>query len=360
MGKRLDPKEAEAIMLGVGLKPLEPYLNNHHKWQTRCLKCGEVNEKTLKSVLKNKLGCVFCGGKRINPIKASERMLEKGFVTLEPFKRSAEPWKSNCVSCGNTVYPSYKYVITQDGKGCKHCSNTFVSPEDARKLMLQHGLEPLEPYRNSMTPWKCKCLKCGEISTPMYSVVNYRQGGCKYCSGNSITHENAVLVMQKAGYEPQEPYKDSKTKWKSIHIQCGSLVSPKLNTITTGTGGCRNCSTIGFEVNKSAFVYVMENSALNSIKVGIGNQDSKPNRIKVHEKHGWVSIEVFGFQNGWDALNIETAFFSWLRKKKGIKAHLTIGQTPQSGWSETMSASEITSQEVIAKLREIVEELSSA
>lgn len=350
MAKKSDPKMAEAEMLRVGLKPLEPYTNSHHKWKTICVTCGLENEKPLRSVRKNGFGCVFCVGKKVHPDLASAMMLKKGFEVLVPFSKSSSPWKSKCLTCGNIVEPTYKYVITQDGSGCKHCSHTYVDPKDAIALMMNHGLEPLEPYKNTMTPWKCRCLKCGEISTPMHSVVRYRNGGCKYCSGNSIKPEYAERVMRSAGYEPIEPYVSNKTKWKSIHIQCGYVVSPKFNNISSGGGGCRNCSTIGYEVTKPAFLYVMQNLELDSLKVGIGNEDSNPNRIKVHEKHGWTLLHIFRFESGWTALKLETNFFSWLRKTKMVQPHLTIEQTPQSGWSETMSATLITPSEIIKTL----------
>ena len=42
MGKKLDPKKAEAVMLGAGLQPLEPYVNALAKWKCIHIDCGEI------------------------------------------------------------------------------------------------------------------------------------------------------------------------------------------------------------------------------------------------------------------------------------------------------------------------------
>ena len=71
---------------------------------------------------------------------------------------------------GKVVYPNYGDVNQGDG-GCKYCGGHFVEPEDALALMRLNNLEPLEPYQNTMKPWKCKCLKCGKIVTPRHATV---------------------------------------------------------------------------------------------------------------------------------------------------------------------------------------------
>jgi hypothetical protein len=40
MGKSLDPKVAEKVMLKQGWKPLEPYKSALAKWRCKCIKCN--------------------------------------------------------------------------------------------------------------------------------------------------------------------------------------------------------------------------------------------------------------------------------------------------------------------------------
>jgi hypothetical protein len=171
--------------------------------------------------------------------------------------------------------------------------------------------------------------------------------------GNKITEKQAVQVMKSAGYIPLEPYASSKLKWKSKHIKCGKIVSPKLNTITTGNGGCKNCATIGFEVNKAGYVYFLHHLDFSSYKVGISNIDSKPNRLKTHSKNGWKEIKVYKYDSGWSASAVETHFFVWLRKLKKIPPHLLKVDMKQGGWSETFSTTSISKQQVIRKLNQL-------
>lgn len=224
--------------------------------------------------------------------------------------------------------------------------------------MNKNGYKPLVPYKNSQTPWKSRCLNCGRIGYPRWSQVQWYDSKCQYCVGNKITEKQAITVMKKAGYIPLVPYVSSKTKWKSKHVKCGNTVMPKLNTITTGTGGCRNCAVIGFEVNKSSYVYFLSHASYKSFKVGIANDDSKPNRLSAHKKWGWNTIEIFGFESGWDALEMENLFFRWLRKDLKILPHLEIEQMKQGGWSETFSQQHISSTDVKRKLTLIARKLS--
>jgi len=115
-----------------------------------------------------------------------------------------------------------------------------IDPKVAEKVMFKAGFKPLEAYKNSDKPWKCKCLKCKNVSSPYYYHVKNGKR-CKYCRKKAVTPNNAVKVMLKAGYKPMQPYKNSITKWKSIHMECGEIVYPKYKTIRRGTGGCATC-----------------------------------------------------------------------------------------------------------------------
>jgi DNA-directed RNA polymerase subunit M/transcription elongation factor TFIIS len=53
----------------------------------------------------------------------------------------------------------------------------------------------------------------------------------------------AEEVMLKAGLKPLEPYEHALAKWKCLHLACGEVVYPKYNSIQSGGGGCRKCST---------------------------------------------------------------------------------------------------------------------
>jgi hypothetical protein len=120
-------------------------------------------------------------------------------------------------------------------------------PTVVREVMLNAGLEPLEPYQNALTKWKCKCLGCGDIVYPKYNQIQQGVGGCNRCGtkrgSNKIKKDSelAIQMMNDADLEPLENYVNSKTKWKCRCLSCGDIVYPKLNGIQSGEGGCYKC-----------------------------------------------------------------------------------------------------------------------
>lgn len=125
-----------------------------------------------------------------------------------------------------------------------------ISPEEATQILLNHGLRPLEPYKNSKSRWKSEHLECGSTCFPMLEKVKLGQISCPICRYKKAAHtmklseEKARAMMIKAGYEPIEPYVNALTKWKCKHIACGETVHPLLNQIQRGGGGCKACGSI--------------------------------------------------------------------------------------------------------------------
>ena len=133
--------------------------------------------------------------------------------------------------------------------------------EEAESIMLELGLQPLEPYVNNTTKWKTKCLKCSQIIYPMFQSVKAGHG-CRNCAyknqivsknnekqiGNKkkggakpLKHEIAEAIMIKAGLQPLEPYVKNIHKWKCKFLKCGAIVYPRYQDIQNGSGGCRSC-----------------------------------------------------------------------------------------------------------------------
>ena len=122
--KKLDPKEAEKIMLKAGLKPLEPYKALHYKWKCRCSRCKSIVSPRLKEVIKGGSGCWTCGQiikankRKVPQATAIEVMMKVNLKPLEPYKNGASRWKCKCLNCGKTIYPRYG-DIQKGGKGCQ-------------------------------------------------------------------------------------------------------------------------------------------------------------------------------------------------------------------------------------------------
>jgi rRNA maturation endonuclease Nob1 len=121
-----------------------------------------------------------------------------------------------------------------------------IDSQVAQALMIAAGLEPLEPYKNAISDWQCKCLNCEQIVVSRYNRV--QQGsGCPRCAATSagikirLSEEAAVAKLREYALEPLEPYTKSDVKWKCRCVSCGDVVYPKLKNLQRGDGGCYKC-----------------------------------------------------------------------------------------------------------------------
>ena len=252
MSKKTDPKVAEGVMLMAGYKPLETYTSAHTKWKCVHLPCGEIVHPTYNTIEQGFGGCLTCTHRksadrqRMSQETAISIMQKADLEPLEPYINSNSPWKCKCLRCGSVVSPRLTGIVRGQGLPCGFKESGLKSRKDenlAIKIMLDANLEPLEPYISSHKPWKCKCLKCEAIITPTLSGIQNGNSGCKYCAKNYIDAVTAVERMVQRGYQPQEPYLNSHSKWKCIHIPCGQLVFPAYANINNGKGGCVDCGS---------------------------------------------------------------------------------------------------------------------
>ena len=186
--------------------------------------------------------------KKIDPEVARQLMLDAGIEPLEPYKNNATPWPSICLKCNRKISPSLKRIVNNGG--CAYCAKRRTSPDEAVEKMRMFQLEPLEPYKNAHSNWKCRCLKCGTIVTPRYNDIQQDKGGCKKCGienridSRQYSHDEASEILKSVGLSPLEPYKRSGDKWKCLCLTCGKTVTPMLGTIVADKSGCRYCANV--------------------------------------------------------------------------------------------------------------------
>jgi recombinational DNA repair protein (RecF pathway) len=251
---RVNEQVAIEIMKKAKFTPLEPYKGAGKPWKSKCTKCNHISAPTFGSIQAGS-GCGVCAGKIVVPEIAIELMLQSDLKPLVPYPGSAKNWKCECLKCGETVYPNYSDIKQGDG-GCKFCAKRFVKPDDAVALMQFNNLEPLEPYKSTITPWKCKCLKCGKQVTPRHNSVQRGSAGCKYCAKRAVDAEDAILVMRAGSFEPLVPYPGASKPWKCKCLRCGREVQPAYTTIQSGQKGCVYCG--GKKVDpKEAFEFMI-------------------------------------------------------------------------------------------------------
>lgn len=122
--------------------------------------------------------------------------------------------------------------------------------------MRRAGLEPLEDYPGSGTPWRSRCQRCGAEVAPRYVNVQQRGGGCQTCwearrgeatslgrwgAAGLVTPERAAEAFRAAGLVPLGPYPGSTlTPWPSSCDGCGAEVAPSYASVRDGAR-CAEC-----------------------------------------------------------------------------------------------------------------------
>lgn len=218
-------------------------------------------------------------------------MFSNGYEPLVAYPGADTKWKSIHQACGNEVAPRLTNVKRGEA-GCLHCSGKVpVTETDAREFFLSKGFIPQEAFRGTHYPWLAIHKVCGKTISPRYKAVRSGLAGCKYCSGNKVDEEDAVLLFLSKGLKPIEPFTYTHNPWKSIHLECNREVSPRYSDVAHNNGGCKFCTTKGFDLTMPADLYLITNILLGAHKVGIAGATAR--RLEVHKKRGGMCGEHF-------------------------------------------------------------------
>jgi hypothetical protein len=117
--------------------------------------------------------------------------------------------------------------------------------------MRAAGLEPLEPYQNVMTPWRSQCLICGKEVSPLLNNIQKGQGGCIWCAKGAVDPEDAAAIMRAAGLEPLTTYPGRAAPWLCCCQRCHQTVSPRYGAVRAGSG-CRYCNDTAIKPDAAA------------------------------------------------------------------------------------------------------------
>jgi hypothetical protein len=311
----VNEKNLQAIqtMQKSGLEPLTNYTRADAKWRCKCQRCNKIVFPTLSHIKMGQLGCKSCAYEirttnfRFPEKLAIDIMKNAGWTTIDPFENQKIGWKSKCDTCNKISYPNLTYVKRSKDSGCKNCdvlrrAEEYRLPRKvAMNVMKQAKIQPLEPYVNSRSKWKCKCLKCEKIIFTTLGQVR-RGSGCRYCRKFSI------------------------------------------------------------DFNSPSYVYLITNSLLNSHKIGIANikTSNRTDRLELFKKQGWSVFKVWGSLLGDEAYEIEAETFRILRKELKIPVHLSREDMPKTrGETETMSADSITLLELEKIIKKVIKNNSA-
>ena len=354
----INPEEAVTLMRAASLEPLEAFQSTKTAWLCRCVQCDREVTPTYGSIRSGQGGCGYCGGNVIEPADAEQMMRDAGVEPLEPYQNANTPWRCRCMTCGEVVTPRYGWIQNGNG-GCKYCAGQVVESDDAEATMLAAGVRPMEPYPNSRSPWKCQCLTCGREVKPSYGHVRDGHQACAYCSGRKVHTADAEADAVAAGLRPLTSYPgDTKAPWRCECQTCGKEVVVTRNGIRKGSG-CRYCAKRGFDYTAPGIVYLIVQQDLQAVKVGVTTEKSNNDRVADHQKHGWSVERTWGTPTGETAMDIEQDILDWWRDTLGAPEALTADDMPQGGFTETASLFHVDLDETTARIEEMVKALTA-
>jgi hypothetical protein len=120
-------------------------------------------------------------------------------------------------------------------------------------------------------------------------------------------------------------------------------------------GGCQSCSLRGFDPAAPGCVYIVFHLDLLAQKVGIAAHDRRrTDRLRQHERYGWVIHGTWEFAVGADAQKVETAVLRWWRNELEAPQALTNEDMPQNGSTETAWLSDVNVNETTAFIERLV------
>jgi hypothetical protein len=306
-GRMVHPDEAAAFMVEWKLIPLEKFPGAKKRWKCKCESCSTVVFPVYGNIKSGWGGCRKCGGDKGSQTRikseekrALETMAEAFLEPLEPYRGNKHKWRIRCLKCNQETTTRFNSV-QQGGSGCMNCGSKAgglkiaLDPEIAIQTMLKAGLQPLEPYQGASSKWKCKCLNCGNVVTPVYGNIQQDNGGCFYCA----------------------PY-----------------------GMNMGTASC---------------LYLLISHKYDACKVGISNVESLTKRITEHKKQSFIELHnTWNFETGLDAYTVEQGVISWWREKLGVPPALTRKEMPRHGHTETASITLISVNNTSVKIEELI------
>lgn len=361
---RLDPDVAVKLMQAAGLEPQESYPGNNNKpWRCIHVPCGREVSPRLAGIQQGQGGCKPCHQERLalryqTPNDEAVTIMEAaGFKPQTPYPgKNNEPWECTHTKCGRTVSPTLSSI--KIGADCVYCAGNRIDDSDAEAVMIGAGLTPLEPFPGRLRPWRCLHVECGREVQPLYSTVQSGNRGCVYCTGGRIHPDDAKKLFKDAGFETLEPFPGTNRPWKCMHT-CGRQVSPTYNTVYAG-GGCKFCSDSSFNYGAPGVVYLLVNAEFCALKIGMTTKQSRTDRIRDHERHGWSLAKKWNTATGADAELIESAVIKWWREIIGAPEALTRTQMPSGGHTETAALVHVDKDTTMEVVDALVEEFQSS
>jgi hypothetical protein len=193
---------------------------------------------------------------RVDPNSAAAEMRAVGLEPLEPYRNVGTPWRCRCTRCGHEVAPKLSHIRAGASSGCKYCSGTAVHPDDATAELAGMELDLVGPWVRATAPVAVRCQRCGTESTVTLSTLRTGKAvPCRACwtTPKRTPHDEAVAVMRSGGFEPHGTYPGMDVRWPATCLTCGRESHPFYSAVRRGHG-CKWCKKMAVDPDEAAEV----------------------------------------------------------------------------------------------------------
>ncbi|SCC70291.1 zinc-ribbon domain-containing protein [Rhodococcus qingshengii] len=340
-----------------------------HQWQST------VNNRTS-----NGQGCPVCAGQKVlagfNDLGTTDPALAAEWhPTLNAPLSPANVFRSTAKRFWWRDLLGHEWQASASersaGNGCPFCSGQRIlagfNDLAARNPMLAAEWHPR--LNGARTPemvtlmngtkawWRCEAEHEWEAR-----IASRASGaGCPACAGQTVLAGINDLASRSptvaASWHPTRngsatPENTAVFSNRKAWFRC-ARGHEWLSTVNNRTHGqdCPECSEKGgFNPGRPGYLYFLSHAVLGAHKVGITSVGT--NRLDKFQLSGWQVIHLELFSRGSDAAIVERAIKRWWRSDLNLPVWLGPSEMAQTGgWSETISADELTTFECILRIQ---------
>ncbi len=324
--------EVAAQADGWDPRTLTPYSNKKMQW--RC----PIGHKYFATVAHRSIGrgCPFCSGRQVlkgyNDLATTHPEIAAQAYEWDPTKFSLGSHKRVNWQCSlGHVWDEAVKERTLAGYGCSYCSGKRVlkgfndlATTHSEIAAEAHGWGPTTFSKGSNKKKKWKCDR-GHVYEESIGHRTSMHTGCNICSGhtvlrgfNDLATTNPTLAPEAFEWDPTTITRGSK---KKVKWKCSEGHVWKIAPKSRSRGeGCPSCSKSGFDPNKEGWLYLVKNSDLELLQIGISNKPK--NRLRDHRENGFDEVlDLRGPLDGVNTQEIEKACLKVLKKRGALFAH---------------------------------------
>lgn len=191
-------------------------------------------------------------------------------------------------------------------------------------------------------------------------------------TGSKVGDSALAWLDRKPLLEKLVPKTPSIVIPQNIYDDFDSLNYPKLrglNVVSEGDVGNFPYRTIDFtsfsmwadhnsnDDLKPTHIYLLQNSASKTLKIGITALSSTTDRIAEHKRNGWSTIHVWTAQSNRIARNVESSVLRWWRSELGAPAAMGAAQMPQGGYTETIELRLVSADQCVSYVNSLLSDV---